>query len=182
VDPLAVAAVEYGTVADWLAAVGTVGALAFALWLFAREQFDRHRAQARLVSAWPTTPQPKLSGDGVIFALMVKNGSAEPIYRVRATMVPYDSPHADDPEAATGQAGTITARLPILPGGEVLETGLDPARTGISPGAVGVSFTDAQGVRWRRLPGGSLTWRRPENPARPSRVGCAVLWRGPGGR
>jgi hypothetical protein len=121
VDPLAVAAANYGTVPDWLAGVGTVGTQAFTLWLFAREQSDRRRAQApdglRLAhdaAAQAGRGRPHLR-------LKVKNDSTEPVYDVRATMVPYDSPHAADPEAAAGQAGTMTAKLWILPGEEVLE-------------------------------------------------------------
>jgi hypothetical protein len=179
VDPLVVAAANYGTLPDWLAGVGTVGTLAFSLWLFARQQADRRLAQAQMVSAWPTAPEPTPTGGGVIFAVKVKNASTEPVYDVRATMVPYDSPHADNPEAATGQVGTTTVRMPILPGGEELESGVDPIRTGILPGAVGLSFTDAQGIRWQRLPSGVLR-EHPERLASRSRVGLAVRWRGPG--
>ena len=96
-------------------------------------------------------------------------------------MVPYDTPHADNPEAATGQAGTITARLRILCGGEESEMVIEPARTGILPGPVGVSFIDAQGIRWQRRSTGLLE-RRPQRLTGDLRVGLAVLWHGSDGR
>jgi hypothetical protein len=51
-DAAVLARIEGGTFPDWLAAIGTVGALAFALVLFARDREDRRRAQASRIVCW----------------------------------------------------------------------------------------------------------------------------------
>jgi hypothetical protein len=103
--------IQWGGVATWVAAVGTVSAVAVALWQVARERgarvardtqdrMDRHLAQARLISAWlgPAEPVPDVDRietndveDDRSFnfrtPIYVQNSSAEPIYEVVAGIV-----------------------------------------------------------------------------------------------
>jgi hypothetical protein len=180
--PLA-AGPDWGTVPDWLAAVGTVAAFAVALGLFRKEQKarreyeeDRRREQARLISAWPEAPEVpgvkdrprntdviawmRETGTDAYVHLVMKNGSAEPVYRIFAVMVASDSSYADDPEVGAGQPGTAEARRRILPPGEedkgIFARFLDGFETGIRPGPVSIAFTDAAGRHWKRYPDGRL--------------------------
>ena len=187
---------KLGTLADWLAAIGTLAAFTVALGLFRAEQKarresekdrreyekDRRREQARLISAWPEAPEvpgvkdlPRYDIDGADFDvdawlretgtdvpvhLIMKNGSAEPVYRIYAVMVASDSPYADDPEAGAGQPGTAETRRSILPPGEkeigIFARFLVGFETGIQPGPVSIAFTDAAGRHWKRYPDGRL--------------------------
>jgi hypothetical protein len=114
---------------------------------------DRRKAQARLISAWLSAPEEDLPPE---FTLMVRNRSNEPIYQVKVTMVPYNSPFGSDPEAGAGRKGTVVENLGILPPSEDWRKYFDP-RSRTMPGPVGISFTDAAGHRWKRLPNGTLT-------------------------
>ncbi len=163
---LPLAQAEWGTVPDWVTAFGTLAAFAVALRLLAKEltirreaEEDRRREQARLVSAWTREPALTTAG-GLTLAVIARNGSAEPIYQVHVVLVSPNSIHADDPEAATGQIGTVEVSRPILPPGEASEGSfpmfLGGERTGLVPGPVGISFTDAAGRRWKRYPDGRL--------------------------
>jgi hypothetical protein len=180
---LLAADLKLGTLADWLAAVGTLAAFAVALGLFRKEQKarreyeeDRRREQARLISAWPEVPEVpgvadlprdtdvddwlRETGTEAYVHLVMKNGSAEPVYRVFAVMVASDSPYADDPEAGAGQPGTAETRRRILPPGEkeigIFATFLQGFETGIEPGPVSIAFTDAAGRHWKRYSDGRL--------------------------
>lgn len=180
--PLA-AGPDWGSVPDWLAAVGTLAAFAVALRLLAKEltarreaEEDRRREQARLISAWPEAPEipgvkdrPRNTdvitwiqetGTTAYIHLIMRNGSAEPVYRIFAVMVAFNSPYADDPEAGAGQPGTAETRRSILPPGEkgigIFARFLDGFETGTEPGPVSIAFTDAAGRHWKRYPDGRL--------------------------
>jgi CO/xanthine dehydrogenase Mo-binding subunit len=88
---------QWGTVADWVTAFGTLAAFFVALRLLAKElaarreqEEDRRRVQARLVNAWPTVRWRESDGEAELL-LVVKNASDEPVYQVRCTVVPGDS-------------------------------------------------------------------------------------------
>lgn len=75
-------------------------------------------------------------------------------------MVPSDSSYAHDPEAAVNEAGRVLFQRDLLPPREQqrqisvwLKAG---SETGIEPGPVSISFTDAAGRRWKRYPDGRL--------------------------
>jgi hypothetical protein len=140
-------AVAWGTIPDWLAAVGTVGALGVALVLLAKELRarreaieDRVREHARYVAAW-LGEQPS-SSPGL---LAVHNGGQEPAYEciVKWTHSGYDEP----PQLAA---------FAVLPPGETMHaTVTPPAFMSLLP-PLTIFFTDARGIRWRRDPGGQL--------------------------
>jgi hypothetical protein len=151
--------VEWGTVPDWVAAVGTVLAFAAALGLLMKElaahrgyEEDRRRAQARLVNTWPVMKWRESDGEAEGW-FVVENASDEPVYQVKLTAVPLDSAFASDPEAARGQAKTIEKdlRLPLLP--HERREGDLPAewKLGTWHVVLGLSFTDSQGRRWKRV-------------------------------
>jgi hypothetical protein len=154
---------RWGTLPDWLAAVGTVGAFGITYLLLRKEQEDRRQAQARLVSAWlhRRLVQAKLGGEEIGESLRVemvfKNGSDEPVYDVKVTVVPRDGPFASDPDAAPWpSAGTVRGRMSLLPPGEILMLDAPGISGQFESLAIGLSFNDAQGRRWKRLSKGSL--------------------------
>jgi hypothetical protein len=91
---LASTQIHLGDLPTWLAALGTVGALAAALWQIrterkrrlereALEREERHQAQARLIAAvvGPEEPHEEVAILGRT-AVDLINGSAEPVYRL----------------------------------------------------------------------------------------------------
>jgi hypothetical protein len=89
--------------------------------------------------------------------MVFKNGSEEPIYGVRVTVVARDSPFASDPDAATWpSAGTVRGTMGLLPPGEISRYLAPGVPTNFESLALGLSFTDVQGRRWKRLPTGAL--------------------------
>jgi hypothetical protein len=140
----------WGTLPDWLAAAGTIGAFFAGLRLLRKELDtrrealeDRRRAQARLVAAWTDIqPVPGLLGPPITIppyehVFFVRNGSEEPVYDVSIIMVAEDSPYADDPEAAWRkdgalEAGAMHAHFSIVPPGERIRNTI-PAAVAPSP-------------------------------------------------
>jgi hypothetical protein len=110
---------------DWVGAGGTVFAFFVALRLLDKElevrreqQEDRRSVQARLVSQWIPEPERQAPTPNFVFAVIVHNGSEEPIYNVTITMAPPDSAHAADPEAGPTEAGTLRYQRPVMAPGE----------------------------------------------------------------
>jgi hypothetical protein len=170
---------RWGTWPDWLAAVGTLGAFFVTYLLLRKEQHarreyekERREAQARLISAWLDLPlvPTELVGSGRIVELprvemVFKNASDEAVYHVRVTVVPRDGLFASDPDAAPWpSAGTARGTMQLLPPGETIRRPAPEISHQFDSLALGLSFNDARGHRWKRLPNGSL-----EGPPEPRR-------------
>lgn len=149
----------YGTLPDWLAAAGTIGAFVAGLRLLGKELEtrrealeDRRLAQARMVAAWATEPYLEGESGEKKFALKAYNGSDEPIYEVAVVLKPHPRVLENDPDPGW----RMTACLSV----GVLGPRHDEVRylstKRVSPGPVEISFTDAAGRRWTRFPDGSL--------------------------
>lgn len=148
---------DWGSVPDWLAAVGTLAAFAVALRLLAKElaarreyEGDRRRAQARLISTWDTFPEPDPHDSSVYwFYVVVKNASEEPVYRVSVVMEEPGSIFAE----TTGSPNARMEFFTVAPGeSDRLGFRMPEHRSG----RLTLSFTDAAGRRWERYPDGRL--------------------------
>lgn len=156
-----------GTIPDWLAAFGTLAAFGVALTLLAKELAerreyleDRRRDQAGRVAAWPELEIQ--SGQPSRYVIVLRNGSEEPVYDVKVTLVAKDSPFASDPESVRNEDGSFKEAGPISLSEEILPPG-EPVRypipSGLLPHAYtspGLSFTDSRDRRWKRYPKGRL--------------------------
>jgi hypothetical protein len=149
---------DWGSVPDWLAALGTVAAFGVALRLLAKElaarreaEEDRRREQARSIGAWPTAPVPEHPrAANQVFTVILRNGSQEPVYNVQAVM---KHPDLSSDEVRRAGWSTWQLTLGILPPGEnFTKLRLVPYQ----PGPIELSFTDAQGRRWTRHTDGRL--------------------------
>jgi hypothetical protein len=180
-----------GDLPEWLAAIGTVGALFTGLFQIRREQrlrvasedadrAERRRSQAQLISAWSgreTPVQPTdserdfdvLTGSTTIHLL---NGSREPAYSVVVCIVWIQGtgPHTAEEMIRTRTERDEYGRGPwttlgTLPPGRwrVSNSGTGwAAGLGGRPGAE-VSFTDRAGVHWIRRSAGRLE-ELPQSP------------------
>jgi hypothetical protein len=173
---------DWGTVPDWLAAVGTLAAFAVALGLFRKEQQarresedDRRREQASRVASWvgvvedldsPPLPWASEMGRRRVAAVL-HNGSEEPVYdcRVHIELDPAATGSFWKAVAGTFQPGerrlTLTDRT--LPPGRIQHP-LSLGRADLPHASVWMTFTDAAGRRWKRHPDGRLV--EPDRPPR----------------
>jgi hypothetical protein len=169
VHPLA-AGPDWGTVPDWLAAIGTLAAFGVALRLLAKElavrreqEEDRRRNQARLVAAWVTLKE--VSETEVRYSVVVRNGSDEPVFDGLCVVVP------------SATAFEWEVRWLILPPHETKEDDLrlpEKLWRSLWDAAIELSFTDAAGRRWIRYPDGRLVER--DRPRRRSRKDYMNAW------
>jgi len=143
------AALALGSVADWIAAIGTAGALIAAVVLLrddrrarATDDADHRRAQAESIGTWITADD--IGG----YRLNLRNASDLPIYN--ATIC-CGTPSGHEP-------WTVETSWITVPPGETPTHAVD---ADASPtGAVIVywtRFTDSAGVSWQREASGVLT-------------------------
>lgn len=141
--------IAYGTLPDWVAAIGTAGALIAAVVLLRddrrirRAQDEEHtRDQAQKIGTWIT------SSDFSVYVINLRNASDLPIYNVT---VEFGTPAGHDPWTSA------TSWITMPPG----ETDQAPVSAEASPtGAVilySTSFTDSAGRSWRRDASGDLS-------------------------
>lgn len=144
---------EWGTVAEWVAAIGTAGAFAATVLLLRTEARARRAAeayrrseQARLVAAWPTSvteaqPENEYGNaveDGVTVAW--HNRSEEPVSDV---VIVIDGQPEDHLEVLP----------PGITGGRSYRT---PPATSARWPSIEIHFIDAAGQLWRRDAAGRL--------------------------
>ncbi|GJM38421.1 MAG: hypothetical protein DHS20C19_17880 [Acidimicrobiales bacterium] len=170
------------TAADWLAAIGTVGALMTAILVLARDTLDRRRNQARKVNAWAVEILPKRdrSDNGALVAMegscvLVRalNTGEEPAYDFHVWVH-----HDFSPQSAIMGSHDRTI---LHPGSQdVYVDGVQLPEGGLaSLPLVDVTFRDAAGRRWQRLHTGQLSRDRisREGRARTARYRVIGLWR-----
>jgi hypothetical protein len=151
---------ESTNAAEWLAAIGTVGALGVSLVVLAFElrsrrkaEWDRRTETPSKVVAWVTHrshSEPGPAGTTYYWRLTYRNRSNSMIYDVAIT-------------AERGWIGTSEIlQLPLLPPGEEkvdLEIEVDPPMPSAPVDGVPllwIDFTDDRGQRWRRETTGAL--------------------------
>jgi hypothetical protein len=173
--PTLAAGPDWGTVPDWLAAVGTLAAFAVALRLLAKElaarreyEEDRRTEQARLVSTWTTFPERDAQDSSLYwFYVVVKNASEVPVHNVSVVMEEPRSPYA----RATGSPDCRMQFFTVAPGENDRLAFRHPEH---HAGPLTLTFTDAAGRRWTRYPDGRLV--EPDRPRRRSRKDALNAW------
>jgi hypothetical protein len=156
----------WGTVPDYLAAAGTVGAF-FAGVRLLRKELDarredvdgRLRAQARLVAAWCSPTHLQVDSDGSdsrqVFYILTRNGSDEPVRAVTVTLYHPTVRPTTPPFEPPPLKVAFRARYDVL----ALQTteATDPLRLDeTSTGPVSIMFRDSQGYMWQRERDGIL--------------------------
>jgi hypothetical protein len=170
---------NFGDVPTWVAAVGTVAAFGAALFQISterryrheaeqRDRYDRHRAQACLISAVPGPTEsgegdPSIAGRSAIDCI---NASSEPTYNVVVGIVFIQGAAPRTTEdmlrlrlGGGGEVQTVpTTTLSILPPGKSRAWIEGTHWTGFMAGRAGaeIAFTDRASVHWIRRATGQL--------------------------
>jgi hypothetical protein len=126
-----------GNIADWTAAVGTVGTLSVAVWLASREVANRERQQAARVYSWLIW---EAVGAGTeawpsVVRVAVCNASHEPIYDALVTVISPDGTDVD------------SWPYPVLAPGDDPRPKLTTKHNSLT---CSMRFTDASGLGWSR--------------------------------
>jgi hypothetical protein len=170
----------WGTLPDYIAAVGTVGAFFGGIRLLRKELEarrddveDRRAAQARLVAAWvgPSHPEvdPDKSNPRTVSYILTRNGSSEPVANVwvttrwKADRVNFSK--SDRPaRRPRHDINRLSAYAVIAP--DTTETERREAEKSPIPDEVEIEFTDSAGHRWIRHPNGRLQLLSAPQPTR----------------
>jgi hypothetical protein len=134
-------------VADWVAAIGTLGAFVVALRLFTIELDIRRATQASLVAAW-LRGSPESWRTALV--LRVSNQSEQPVYGLRVWLI--RGPDCD----CIHESRLVPSRRGERESFYELAVRKHPHPGELVDG-VAVEFTDAMGLRWRREHDGGLT-------------------------
>ncbi len=153
---MTLADIDWGTAPEWVAAIGTTGALIVALLVLKGELGQRHeqeqerrRDQASRVAAWLEYESVDVTGVELPMVLM-KNASESPVFMTEVLVhAPAGFDHGDCTVGAKSLPPNHTTRL-RLPPGEWLFGRL--------------WFTDAAGRHWQRHAGGLLVEVEEEPP------------------
>lgn len=143
-----VLAIQWGSVADWVAAVGTVGSLFAALHIIKEERKEKRKAvedapllQAQLVSAWSEVENDQ----HVLFAM---NGGINPIYDVMV----YGSP-VDFIAHPSGPSHNVEVLFGTIAPGKTLDEKGQSDRLKcdrFGEPSVEIEFTDVHERHWKR--------------------------------
>ena len=144
------ATIQLGTLPEWFAAVGTVGALFVSLWLLKEQRDDRQAdkeekraAQARQVSIWADGVED--SGTNFIVSYIAQNASGDPIYQVDARL-------------PTGTQGTFIRYLGMMGPGERRRVRIMVGRSQpVGDKSPEIIFVDSNDRTWHRGRRGVLT-------------------------
>ena len=142
--------IQFGTVPDWLTAIGTTLAFLVAFAVLALEIMERHRSQAGGVAAW-------LERDDEGAKVRVANSSDVPVYNVRVTPQLLGRDYEPISYALIRPKADFTAlNIPI------------PGASDVSNNYLGVEmiFDDSSGRHWRRDRSGKLHRRFRSIPKR----------------
>jgi membrane protein implicated in regulation of membrane protease activity len=191
---LALAAVEYGILPEWIAGIGTAIATIVAAVAINREVQRRREEQAaefshqaRRVLCWLAVVEapehegrtmPRMAGrsTNATLGIIIRNGSEEPVVDCHAQIEVDPAVLAQRPDI---ERQRLTVEEPIIPPGDMQRAVYLPTRWRTSA-RVRMAFTDANGTRWLR--GANWKLSRIVDPLEGTgvtpRVGCGVLWHG----
>lgn len=161
---------DWGNVPEWIAAVGSLGALAVALWLLGAQlrtyrtsEQDRIQSDATRVSAWWSTPEI-----APVVSVHIRNAGDNPVYDCVVFLGPSRQPPPD-----SSRTDSWDFHFPIVPAGETLTKSVPsehfilesqdhlPDQHGFFRGAwVEIVFTDSAGRFWSRKRDGQLVKRK----------------------
>jgi hypothetical protein len=165
--------VVWGSVPDWVGALGTTGALLAAVAVLAldlrrrREEIrHRERAQAELIAAWVETSSPTSSSTRTTYHVRIVNQSELPVYE---TML-----RIEWPRKTPGHHWGVGV---VAPGADISkpidfdaypdDVHYQYVRSGMHP-LVSLGFIDAAGKPWRKYGDGKIEpgyWPVPQEPA-----------------
>lgn len=158
--------IQWGTVPDWLAAIGTVGSFGLVGWGLLREvrlrrvedsraaaeRRDAEAGSARLVTALAHGVRLN-AGRTAIVAIMfsIRNGSTGPIFDVEPGFLIPDESGAHTKELAV--TWVRTEHFSRLDAHEEVEFDIHPQAQLLEDprGVTVITFTDERGLRWRRV-------------------------------
>ncbi len=178
--------VEWGTLPEWLAAVGTLGAFGVALWLLGAQlrtyrasEHDRIQSDATRISAWWSLPEsveiglrerirtrraPERRHEVTVH---VRNSSDNPVYDCIVYLGPTRQPNPG------GREDAWDFHFPIVPGGHTMRASTPseyfvlepqdhlPDDAGFYRGPwIEIVFTDSAGRHWRRTRRRGLVQRK----------------------
>jgi hypothetical protein len=174
-----VGTIQWGDVPTWVAALGTVGAVAVALVLAGRDGRRRiaqeRRRQAELVTAWVTDDATTVTDQlesKVYLGLVVQNSSTQLVYQLIASLVATQGAYREDARDEDHRFRTYVGDVP--PGSR--RTRLEYGGHGMSIRlGVEIAFQDAGGRWWRRKGNGNLEQLK-LNPVDFYRVPRPVPW------
>jgi hypothetical protein len=186
---------EYGTVPDWIAGIGTATATIIAVLILNREVQARREAEAAELyrQARRVLCRLEFSNPGLDeLMVVIFNGSDEPIFdcRIQVELPPEAAPMIDPVLPYLEESGIeriglrrLELREPNLAPGQHRKSLMVPNSLRMRS-SVWFLFTDAAGHRWQRSTSGQLSRAvdRSEvdtSSAAPARVGCGVIWHGP---
>jgi hypothetical protein len=138
--------VNWGSLAEWVGAIGTTGSVLTAVSLLRHERLSRLQGQARQIIL-----RRSYSREGI--EITIENGSTEPFYFVYLNAVPnrLDALRRCDLKRLLTNDGTIADLAGLAPAASLQST--------VAPGQyywdrhshrVVVSFTDVSGIRWAK--------------------------------
>ncbi|MBN7327387.1 hypothetical protein I3U72_13535 [Mycobacteroides abscessus subsp. abscessus] len=151
--------VDWGNFPEYIAAIGTTGALLISIAVWRHEVEKRHkedqrrdeadhRAQAERISAWFETPG-KLDPQGII-RIGLSNASPGVVYEVQLHVQCKSTALTSSVAAALPKFNKARGYLPMLgPGEWVVHLPLANIET-MEPKTIDIWFRDQQGTRWHR--------------------------------
>ena len=142
-----------GTVPDWLAAVGAIGALTTTVVVILRDRRDRVEYQARRLSVWseldrsvPDDQKLNLNRD---YCMYVRNSSESPVF--------------DGLVQAVASNGSHYYVLQVVPAHETVDYRLPEQFRALEPPEVEITFRDAARRYWRIATDGILHHASPHH-------------------
>jgi hypothetical protein len=141
-------AADWGSIPDWIGAIGTVGTLAAGviilrdqITLLRAEAAQIRQAQAQSISAWTARADP--SRDALV--LVLRNGSAQPVYNLMVFALD-----------ASERTVLLRAMSPVPPGHHETLPITRALHASASGDLLELEFDDAQGRTWVRRRDGTL--------------------------
>lgn len=150
---------DSGNVAEWVAGVGTVLAFGLGLWLYRGQLRDQRRDQASKVHVLTARNESysRTEGHSGHVKYRLSNQSDLPAYEITVALISWSAKVGDKPIRTQTWESLVpneVSKETEMPADEML------GYVGIGGpwkrAPVSIEFTDANGRRWLRMPGGVL--------------------------